>query len=105
MEELSFAEPALLPSAMAFALQDYSQPIDVSGSQQDFDEMPGVAMLQPKEATFSCAVCYDDHPIEDCYIASMCRHRLCRDAAREVILAAIKCAALSLYPAILIFCA
>ncbi|BDA42122.1 probable ATP-dependent RNA helicase DEAH11, chloroplastic at C-terminar half [Coccomyxa sp. Obi] len=49
-----------------------------------------LAQQGPGAATFSCAVCYDDHPMEDCFIASMCRHRLCRDAAREVVLGAIK---------------
>ncbi|EIE20626.1 hypothetical protein COCSUDRAFT_57197 [Coccomyxa subellipsoidea C-169] len=71
--------------------QGSSQPIDVSGSQPDPEDMLGVGpVVQPREATFSCAVCYDDHPMEDCFIASMCKHRLCRDAAREVVLGAMK---------------
>lgn len=64
--------------------QDCSQPTFVD-SQQSLE-----LAQEPVAATFSCAVCYDDHPMEDCFIASMCRHRLCRDAAREVVLGAIK---------------
>ncbi len=84
-------ESALMICAVGLHLQGSSQPIDVSGSQLDPEDMLGVGpVLQPREATFSCAVCYDDHPMEDCFIASMCKHRLCRDAAREVVLGAMK---------------
>lgn len=70
--------------------QEYSEPIDLLDSQAE-----GVVAAEPEEpeppaTTFSCAVCYDDHPLEDCFIASMCRHKLCRDAAREVVLAAVR---------------
>ena len=44
----------------------------------------------------SCPGCwsrsFDNQPLQDCFIASMCGHLLCRDAARGVILAAIQCA-------------
>lgn len=64
----------------------------MSGSQVIYiDGIPLDEILPPERPqTFSCAVCYDDHPMEDCFIASMCRHKLCREAAREVILGAIK---------------
>jgi hypothetical protein len=90
MGHLNFAESVLMMCVVALALQEFDQPIDVSGSQQDPDEMGVGPVLQRRETTFSCAVCYDEHSMEDCFIASMCRHRLCRDAAREVVLGAIK---------------
>ena len=77
-----------------FPMQTYEQPIDVSGSQPE--EWGAEALAdngaKPEEnaATFSCQICYDDHPVEDLYIASMCRHKLCRDAAREVVLGAVR---------------
>ena len=39
---------------------------------------------------FHCAICLDKHSMEDCYIASACGHRMCRDAARNVILEAVR---------------
>ena len=42
------------------------------------------------QRVFECAICYDEHLMEDCYIASMCGHRMCRDAAREVTLTAFR---------------
>ncbi|KAK9901691.1 hypothetical protein WJX75_008551 [Coccomyxa subellipsoidea] len=80
----------VVPEPWPSLQEEFDQPIDVSGSQQDPDEMGVGPVLQRRETTFSCAVCYDEHSMEDCFIASMCRHRLCRDAAREVVLGAIK---------------
>lgn len=38
------------------------------------------------------AICYDDHERGEMFVVSQCGHMLCRDAARLVALAAIKCA-------------
>lgn len=40
----------------------------------------------------SAAICYDDHDRGEMFVVSQCGHMLCRDAARLVALAAIKCA-------------
>ena len=37
------------------------------------------------------AICYDDHDRGEMFVVSQCGHMLCRDAARLVALAAIKC--------------
>ena len=65
----------------------------IEGSQGDSSAAATVALERPRapERTFECAICYDEHPMEDCYISSMCGHRMCRDAAREVTLGAITC--------------
>ena len=39
----------------------------------------------------SAAICYDDHERGEMFVVSQCGHMLCRDAARLVALAAIKC--------------
>ena len=39
---------------------------------------------------FSCAICLDEHSMEDCYTASTCGHRMCRNAARKVVLGAVR---------------
>ncbi len=39
---------------------------------------------------FSCAICFDEHSMEDCYVASACGHCMCRDAARKVVLGAVR---------------
>jgi len=55
----------------------------------------GAVSGEPEKAppgVFNCAICFDEHSLEDCYIASMCGHRMCRDAAREVVLGAVRCA-------------
>ena len=44
---------------------------------------------------FSCAICLVEHSLEDCYIASACGHCMCRDAAREVVLGAVRYATAS----------
>ena len=46
----------------------------------------------------SAAICYDDHDRGEMFVVSQCGHMLCRDAARLVALAAIKCARLLLSP-------
>ena len=53
-----------------------------------------------------CAVCYDEHDMGECYIASSCGHKLCRKAARGVLLAAIECATTCYYAAryVILFC-
>ena len=69
-------------------------PIDlIEGSQGDSSAAATVALERPRapERTFECAICYDEHSMEDCYISSMCGHHMCRDAAREVTLGAIRC--------------
>ena len=58
---------------------------------QDPDDAPGGATAGAPQQVFDCAICFDEHSMEDCYIASACGHRMCRDAAREVVLNAIRC--------------
>ena len=75
-------------------LHELQAPINlIEGSQGDSSAAAIVALerLRAPERTFECAICYDEHPMEDCYISSMCGHRMCRDAAREVTLGAIRC--------------
>jgi hypothetical protein len=74
--------------------------VDLASSQLEEDlqqpaqqNTPTPVLLEDPGGSFACAVCYDEHPMQDCFIASMCRHMLCRDAARGVVLAAIQCAA------------
>ncbi len=48
---------------------------------------------EPEEAPhgmFSCAICLDEHSMQDCYTASMRGHRMCRKAARKVVLGAVR---------------
>ena len=83
---------------MLSCLQDESppqEPVDLASSQlEDLLQLPQEAAPHalPEDpcGTFACAVCYDEHPMQDCFIASMCKHKLCRDAARGVVLAAIQ---------------
>ena len=49
-------------------------------------------LKQELQGVFSCAICFDEHSLEDCYIARVCGHRMCRDAAREVVLGAVRSA-------------
>ncbi len=65
---------------------------DLSAANADSEAGPsGSDVAAGRETgTFSCMICYDDHPMEDCFVASMCRHMMCRDAARQVILSAIR---------------
>ena len=75
-----------------FAIQD---PWDLLGDPQQLVGTLGAVPGEPGKApqgVFSCAICFDEHSLEDCYIASMCGHRMCRDAAREVVLGAVRCA-------------
>ena len=72
------------------------EPVDLLDSSQEeaytlgsVPEEPGTAS---HELFFSCAICLEEHSMEDCYIARMCGHRMCRDAAREVVLGAVRCA-------------
>ena len=80
-------------------MQDESQPqepLDLASSQPE--DLPEAAAGDPRAppedpaGTFQCCVCYDEHPMQEAFIASMCRHKLCRDAARGVVLAAMGCA-------------
>jgi hypothetical protein len=80
------------------------EPVDLASSQLEEDrlqlpqqEVPPTLPEADPAGSFACAVCYDEHPMQDCFIASMCRHMLCRDAARGVVLAAIQCAPHTLY--------
>lgn len=70
------------------------EPIDLLGCSQEDDSAAAAALAQePEKApgrTFECAICYDEHSLEDCYIASMCGHRMCRDAARQIVLGAVQ---------------
>ncbi len=59
----------------------------INGPQQN-DTLEAVT----NELSFSCPICLDEHSLEDCYIASACGHRMCRDAAREVVLGAVRSA-------------
>ena len=74
------------------AIQD---PVDLLGNPQQVGNALGAELEEhdkARQGVFSCAICFDEHSLEDCYIASMCGHRMCRDAAREVVLGAVRCA-------------
>ena len=64
----------------------FSQPEDLTAAGEE--EAP--ALPEDPAGTFQCCVCYDEHPMQEAFIASMCRHKLCRDAARGVVLAAMQ---------------
>lgn len=70
-----------------FASQD---PVDLPGSAQQLEDTLAAELQKAPQGVFSCAICFDEHSLEDCYIASVCGHRMCRDAAREVVLGAIR---------------
>ncbi|CAL5223008.1 g5459 [Coccomyxa viridis] len=57
----------------------------INGPQQN-DTLEAVT----NELSFSCPICLEEHSLEDCYIASACGHRMCRDAARKVVLGAVR---------------
>ena len=62
--------------------------MDRINSPQQNDTLEAVT----NELSFSCPICLEEHSLEDCYIASACGHRMCRDAARKVVLGAVRSA-------------
>lgn len=70
------------------AIQD---PMDLLQLDDTLEAVPE-ELKQELQGVFSCAICFDEHSLEDCYIARVCGHRMCRDAAREVVLGAVRSA-------------
>ena len=64
--------------------------MDLLGSPQQLGRTLAADLQKAPQGMFSCAICFDEHSLEDCYIASVCGHRMCRDAAREVVLGAVR---------------
>ncbi len=85
-EEFDLVEPVYEVSTTA--IQD---PGDLLQLDDTLEAVPE-ELKQELQGVFSCAICFDEHSMEDCYIARMCSHRMCRDAAREVVLGAVRCA-------------
>ena len=74
------------------SIQEDSMDLD---SPQQGQDMLGDAPEEPEKAShgmFNCAICLEEHSMEDCYMASMCGHRMCRSAARKVVLGAVRSA-------------
>ncbi len=64
-------------------------PTTLAAPNQGPATLPGGS--QDSGGTFRCAVCLDDHPLEELFTASMCGHScMCREAARKTVLQAIR---------------
>ena len=85
-------------------LCELQAPINLTEGSQDISsaaEIAPVECLRAPERMFEHMICHDEHSMEDCYISSMCGHRMCRDAARKVTLGAIMCTAAALWQSVL----
>ncbi|CAL5223005.1 g5454 [Coccomyxa viridis] len=83
-QAVEIAEPMQEP--MLIESQD---PMDLLQLDDTLEAVPE-ELKQELQGVFSCAICFDEHSLEDCYIARVCGHRMCRDAAREVVLGAVR---------------
>ena len=80
----------LLPLSKLLGFATQENPVGLINSPQQENATLEAAPGEPNKLAFSCAICLEEHSIEDCYIASACGHRMCRNAARQVVLGAVR---------------